>query len=500
MSQLKKGVFLSYTQIILTNVIGIVLTPFIIRSLGNSEYGLYTLIGAFVGYLSIMDLGLNGTIVRYIAKYRAEKDEKGESIFLSTTMMVYILISICILLIGIVLYLNIELIFSASLTAEELSKAKTMTLILLFNLTITLPGSAFEAICNGYEHFVYPRSMSIMRYLMRSVLVVLILTLGFKSIALVVLDTLMNISVILSNGWYVYKKLNIKINIGFKFFKVDLLKDIMSYSVWIFVMAIVTQFQWKSGQIILGITKDTATVAIYAVGVVLGGYYGAFASAINSVFLPKAMKMVVNNETSQVLTNEMIKIGRIVLIVLLLILGGFIVLGKEFVYLWVGEEYKDSWAIALLIMIVSTNILTQSFADSILRAKKLFKFKGLTYIISILLGVLLGYFLIDSYGSLGMIIGISTSWFISQMIMNIYFSKKLGLEISRFYFELTNRLLLIFLIITPLGIYFNKNFIDYSWISFIIKALVFVFIYSIPIYFLGMNKYEKNLLSTINKR
>lgn len=51
MSQLKKGAALSYLTIILTNVVGLALTPFIIKYLGNDEYGLYTLIGALVGYI-----------------------------------------------------------------------------------------------------------------------------------------------------------------------------------------------------------------------------------------------------------------------------------------------------------------------------------------------------------------------------------------------------------------------------------------------------------------
>lgn len=40
MSQLKKGALLSYANIFLTNVIGLILTPFIVKSLGDSEYGL----------------------------------------------------------------------------------------------------------------------------------------------------------------------------------------------------------------------------------------------------------------------------------------------------------------------------------------------------------------------------------------------------------------------------------------------------------------------------
>src|SRR5690606_33540080 len=161
MSQIKKGAALNYVTIFLTNVVGLLLTPFIIKKLGDAEFGLYTLIGAFVGYISVLDLGLTNTIVRFVAKYRAEKDKKGEENFLATTMIIYFIISIGVIIIGTVCYYNLESIFQDSLTAEQLDKAKIMFIILIFNLAITLPGGAFMGICSGYEQFVFPKAVNI---------------------------------------------------------------------------------------------------------------------------------------------------------------------------------------------------------------------------------------------------------------------------------------------------------------------------------------------------
>ncbi|MEG1426315.1 MAG: ABC transporter ATP-binding protein, partial [Oscillospiraceae bacterium] len=56
-------------------------------------------------------------------------------------------------------------IASSQLSKEELEKAKLMMIILIFNLAITLPGGAFTAISNAYEKFVFPRSISIIKYI-----------------------------------------------------------------------------------------------------------------------------------------------------------------------------------------------------------------------------------------------------------------------------------------------------------------------------------------------
>ena len=94
------------------------------------------------------------------------------------------------------MYYNLDVVFSKSLSLEQLEKAKVMFIILIFNLAISLPGGSFAAICNAYEHFVFPRTVNIIRYIFRSLLVVFILKLGADSIGLVLLDTVINIIII----------------------------------------------------------------------------------------------------------------------------------------------------------------------------------------------------------------------------------------------------------------------------------------------------------------
>lgn len=274
MTEFKKGAFFSYLQLLLTTIGGLLITPFIIKMLGTSEYGLYTLIGAFVGYLSILDLGLNNAIVRYVAQYRAQKDATGQENFLAITLIIYSAIGVTLLIFGVAFYLNTDVLFKNSLSSNELVRAKQMLVILVFNIAFTLPGGAFTGICNGYEQFSFPRILNIIKYLLRTVLVISILKLGSNALGIVIIDTLMNLLYILVSFFYVIKKLKVKIKLhSFDWF---LIKDIFSYSFWIFIFGLIYQFQWRTGQIILGATTDTTTVAIYGLGVVLGVYFMNF--------------------------------------------------------------------------------------------------------------------------------------------------------------------------------------------------------------------------------
>ena len=71
-SQLKIGALLSYVVLALQNLVGLLYTPFMLRMMGKSEYGLYSIAASIVAYLTILDLGFGNAIVRYTAKYRAE--------------------------------------------------------------------------------------------------------------------------------------------------------------------------------------------------------------------------------------------------------------------------------------------------------------------------------------------------------------------------------------------------------------------------------------------
>ncbi len=492
MNQLKTGAVLSYFTIIVTTITGILVTPYIIDKLGKAEYGLWTLIGALIGYISVLDFGLNNAIVRFVAKYRAEKDKRGEENFLAVTFIIYGVISLVVTLIGIVIYFNLETLFDGSLTSSELSKAKTMFSILIFNVAISLPGGGLTGIASGYEKFIFPRFANILKYVLRTILVVMLLYMGGDAIGIVVLDTILNVLIVVINAIYIFKFLKVKIAL----FNFDgaLVKSIINYSFWIFVFAIVIQFQWKVGQMVLGIVSGTTAVAIYAVGVMLGTYYGAFSSAISGVFLPRATKMIVEKATGDDLTAMMVKVGRLSLIILMYILIAFGLFGKQFVLLWVGQDFIESFYISLYIMLVLTISLVQAFGNSVLEAKNKYAFKALLYLIVTIIGTGIGSLFAREYGATGMVMGTIISLFVVQNIMNIFYHKYIGINMFRFYRELIDKILFCSICILICG-GLIQHIPGSSWYNFILKTLLYSIIYGFVMLNWGMHPNEKELFT-----
>ncbi|WP_299767288.1 oligosaccharide flippase family protein [uncultured Dokdonia sp.] len=493
MSQLKKAALLSYINLGISNIVGIVMTPFIVRMLGDSEYGLFALIGAFVGYLSILDLGLTNAVVRFVAQYRAQQDDKGQENFLAVSLIIYSAISSVVVILGIVMYLNVDALFGDTLTLDQMSKAKIMLLIFIFNIAIALPGGAFTGICNGYEHFVFPRVLTICKYVIRALLIVVILYRGADALGLVILDSILNVAFIVATVYYVFTKLKVRIKLHS--FNTKFLKEIFSYSIWIFVFGMVYQFQWRTGQVILGATTSTVVVAIYAVGVTLGLYFLTFGNVINGLVLPKAVQSIYKNNSTALLTAEMIRISRITMIILFYILGGFLILGQEFVILWVGETYKDAWLVALLIMIAYVMPISQGYAHAILEAKKLMRFKSLSSLILTIIGIIVGGYLSTLYGLKGIIYGIFGALIILQVMVLCYYQFKLGLDMKQYFTKALFPYLLLFIPVCLISYYIFQP-LEIGWGFFILKGILYTLFFVIGVYML-LSKTERTFLMGI---
>ena len=119
-NQRKVGTILSYVQIIVSNTISLIYTPFMLRMLGQSEYGLFGTASSLTSYLSLFSFGIAGSYVRFNALYRAKNDIEGERKLNGIFFTIFSVISVLVLITGCILVLLADSIFGNSLTNEEL--------------------------------------------------------------------------------------------------------------------------------------------------------------------------------------------------------------------------------------------------------------------------------------------------------------------------------------------------------------------------------------------
>ena len=128
-NQLKIGAILTYLSLFLGNVISLFYTPFMLKVLGQSEFGLFTLANAVVGYLTVLDFGFGSATIRYTAKYKAEhEDEKIKSMY-GMFIVLYSLIGIITIGLGITLSFCADRVFAKGLSPEEIHTVKILLII-----------------------------------------------------------------------------------------------------------------------------------------------------------------------------------------------------------------------------------------------------------------------------------------------------------------------------------------------------------------------------------
>lgn len=498
MNQIKAGVLLSYLSILITIIIALLYTPIMVRLLGQSEYGLYSLIGSVAAYFSILDLGLGNTIVRYTARNRAVGDKKSESKLNGMFLVLYTLIGLLTVFVGTMVYYNVENIFGESLSSKEIYKAKIMVILLILNFSVSFPLSIFSSIIRAYEKFIVDRVVSILRIVMSPILTLPILFLGYGSVSMVLITTFVNLSCLLFNCIYAIKKLKIK----FRFEKIDLkiLKEILGYSFFVFLAVIVDQINWKTDQFILGILAGTVPVAIYAIAMQFIKLYIQFSNAISGLLLPKASIMVANQASTDDLTNLMVKYGRVQYIIIAYILSGFIIVGQPFIMIWAGQNYSQAFYITLIIMIPLTIPLVQNTGVSILYAKNLQGFRSAVLIFIAVLNIVMSIPLANLYSGIGTAIATAVSLTVGNIIvMNVYYHKKIRINMIKFWKN-------IFIITIPVlcsltvGIIINYLIPLNTIVILLLKMSIFTVVYVTMIWLFGLNPVEKNIFTSLLSR
>lgn len=493
-NQLKAGVVLNYVVIFLNTVVGLLYTPYMLRMMGQSEYGLYSLVASVIAYLTVLDLGFGNAIVRYTAKFRAEKKTEEQYEMFGMFFLLYLVIGIVAFGIGLGLYFNVDTLFGNTMTAVELDRARIMMLLLVANLAFTFPMSIWGSIIQAYEDFVFQKSLNIFRIILNTAVMICLLHFGYKAVAMVVVQTIFNVLTLVVNFIYCRRKLNIHIYFRFKHFHWGFLKEVAIYSFWIFLNAIMDRVYWSTGQFVLGAMVGTAAVAVFAIAIQLEGMYMQFSTAISSVFLPKVTAMVATNRSRKEISDLFIRTGRIQYIVLAYILSGFIIFGRQFIELWAGAGYSDAYIISLLFFIPLTVPLIQNLGITILQARNEMKFRSVLYIIIALVSLAMQIVLTRYFGGIGCAMGVSGALVVGQiLIMNVYYRRRQDLDIKTFWKEISKMSIIPIVLIFSSMLVIRHFFALDSWGKLILGIAAFSLVY-IPLFFrFSMTDEERNL-------
>ncbi len=497
MNKLKTGVILSYVNIFLGLVISILYTPFMLRTIGENQYGLYTLVASVVSYLGLLNFGFSASYMRYYSKYKINNNYNAINSLNGMFQTIFTFISILIVVVGLLILPNLGFILGPNIAGPDLVTAKSLFFIMIFNLAIPLLFTTCNVFLIAHEEFIFIKMATLFKTVLNPILSIPILLLGYEAIGMAIAMLIITFVFELLIGLYAIKRLRIQFSI--KAFDFAIIKEMAVFSSFIFINMIIDQINWNVDKFLIGRIKGTAAVAVYGVAAQINSYYMMLSTQISSVFIPRVNNLVAKKDSIEI-SNLFIKIGRLQYILLALVVIGFYTFGKRFVIIWAGENYVDAYYIILIIMTFVTIPLIQNIGIEIQRAKNMHKFRSIIYLLIAIVNIIISIPLIHVYGAIGASIGTALSFIVgNSFIMNWYYKKHIGLNIKAFWVNILN---ISKGLIVPIftAILISTCITFENILVYLITIACFVVIYVISMFLFGMNKYEKSMvIKSINK-
>ena len=259
---------------------------------------------------------------------------------------------------------------------------------------------------------------------------------------------------------------------------------------------IATQINAMVDQILIAaIVPASATLlAIYGLGSQICSYIQRIALAVNGVLMPGIVKMVEINATPDDLEKEMVKVGRIIFMILIIIWGNILLFGKSFIRIYAGDEYINSYYVILLVSFPMILSLPQSIGTQILWAKNKHKVQAILKIFVAIVNIGLTTILIKWQPLIGAALGTCFALFFGDVVvMNIVFRKNIRIKIKRYYRELSKGIIGMFIFSMGVGIIF-KIFEKSGIFNFLLNCGCVTLVYIIAMFIRGFNEYEKSLV------
>lgn len=498
MNNIKIATIISYLTLLLGNVISLMYTPFMLATLGSGEYGLFSLTNTIISYIYLLDMGFGNAVIRYNSKYMAEKDEIGRRNLNGMFLILYCIIAIIAAILGVLLYSNFDSWFTQGLSSQEIHKTKIMFAIAILNLVISFPLNVFSGIIISHEKFIFTKLVTLIRTILNPIIMTIVLLCGYKAIGMLIGSTIFNIGIGFVNVIYCFRVLNLKLS--FNKFDKKIFVEIFNFSFFIFLSSIAYNIYWSTDQFILGMFVSSTAIAIYTIGSQLNGYFTSFSNVLNSMFLPKFTKLTtLKNRDNKELMDILIKISRIQYFLATFLLVGFLLVGKQFIKVWAGPNYNNSYYIALLIMFPQLISIIQSLFATLLEAMNKHRVKSFIYLGVALFNLILTLILVKPYGAIGCAMATAIGMLINAILNNIYYSYALKLDMKNYWKSILKLLpstIIAAIIGEIVAYYINPT----SYVKIGIFGLIFTIVYGVLLWVLVLNLQEKDMVRGVLER
>lgn len=329
------GIATNYLQYFFNILLGILLSPLVLKYAGQETMGAYAILMQIIAYVGLIDLGFGYSATRFLAQSNALEKNKADFFH---TINIFRSVSTAQNIVMAVIFFFISLIaaklfgFSANI-GKDLKYA--FWLLALWRV-ISGPFGIYNGVLYATNNMYVANLIALFTNFLKLVLSIIFTYYNFALIGLIlaqIISQFINIFSVFyfSNKIIGYQKFvfNLKIN--------KRIKEIFSYSIYGFLVMIATRLIFSTDNIVVGYLFGPVAVSLYYLTAQPGNLLYQFVLRISDNFFPSINEYFVKNNLVA-LRQTYFRLVKISIILMIPVSYGIIFFTKSIVSFWVGSQ------------------------------------------------------------------------------------------------------------------------------------------------------------------
>lgn len=491
-SSRSKGITLSYLYFVINTIIGIFMSALIIRTVGKTDYGVYQSMTAFISYLVLLEFGTGTIMARNISlckKDGTEDEELRKST--STIWSLTIVLATIILAVSSIFWFLIDSVYSKSLSAEQLVLGKKLFLFATGNLLCGFLTQTLNGFLIGYEKYTFEKTLALIRVLVRAALLVILLSVSPTVFIVVFVDFSLSLICLLITLLFCLLKLRAKL--VFKYFDKSVFRQITPLAFAMLLQTIVNTANGSVDKFLISIMMTPEDVSVYSVSMSMFSMFSSVATLPVTMFMPTVAKSIKSGLSGKALTETLVQPCRLNVLITGAVAFGFFSVGKVFIKIVYGESYVDSWLYAVVVIFPMFVNMSNAVVINVIDVLRKRHIRSLILLITTSMNIVMTVFAIKYIGMLGAAAATGFSLLVQTVLLNVYYSKKIGLKIG-YLFSISYKGILLPYIIATVGSSIVVYFLNNAYLQLFVGGMVFVTLFVVQFVLFGAEPNEKNII------
>lgn len=424
------GAATNWTAFAATLAVSFFLAPYLVRSLGDARYGVWCVVESVLAYLTLFDLGIAACLVRFVAKFQATANRHELNKLVSACLGLFALAGTGAALVGGALVPFVAPGLERKLGAP--GDVLPFMLLMLVNLAVTLPLSAFPTILDGLQRFGTKSAVRLVCLALRVAGIVWVMETRPGLLPLAVVFTVTNVleHALMALGCFRFLP---GLRLSHRFIDRATLKEVRGYSVDAFLAMIAGRVTVQTGTIVVGGFLTAAAAGHYAIAMRLVDMAKNLLRSATTTLTPAVSAREATGDLDGV-RRVLLDGTRVVLYLVLPIHAGLLFFGGPFLARWMnGWEYAEWCFPATAVLSATLTIgVAQSVASRILYGMGKLKLFARLALVEAGANLALSLALVRPFGSVGVAIGVAVPNVLFCLFVIAYACRTLDLGVWRY--------------------------------------------------------------------